>query len=335
MRVPASLHAGVWRVISDEPWPPRTAVEADAYVRESINQGTFALAFEDASLPPIIRAALERATAMQYANRARTAMLLNALRRIGEILEGEEIVLLKGSDYLFRLYDAPHLRQMADIDFLVPDARMEAVHERFRAAGMHEQFPDQLASHHETAFKLGDVTIEPHRSFIQRARNRIDYDAIWSRRVRANTPGIEASRLSDADALLYHALALSIRELNVPLVRYFDLYLMLEQFAGELTTLAERAREWRIERAFYAALHQTMIVFPDLAPRVAPLINALLSPAIRRFLDARVIPSPYRRRGVQNRREQLWRKWQLMEGYRERLGFLAYHAWASAITKLR
>jgi hypothetical protein len=325
----ASLHAGVWRIVSEQPWPPRNASDADAFVRECMSQGTFALAFEDESLPEEIRAALDRARAMNHANRARTEILLRAMRRVGELLSGEEFVLLKGCDYLFRLYDAPHLRQMADIDLLVPESRMEAVHERFRAAGMPQQFPsggvDRLPSHHETVFKLGDVTIEVHRSFIQRARNRIDYDALWSRRVRANIPGVDAFRLADADALLYHALGLAIKEFDVPLVRYFDLYLMFEQFRGDLGDLAQRAKEWRIERAFYASLRQLSIVFPERTP---PLIDSLLSPRTRHFIDTRVLPSPFRRRGPQRRSEQLWRKWHLMDGYRERLGFLAYHAWA-------
>ncbi|MEA2569327.1 MAG: hypothetical protein QOI24_1328 [Acidobacteriota bacterium] len=338
MRVPPSLHAGVWRIVSDAPWPPRSAADADAFVRECMSQGTFALAFEDESLPDEIRAALDSARAMNHANRVRTDILLRAMRRVGKLLIGEEFVLLKGCDYLFRLYDAPHLRQMADIDLLVPDSRMEAVHERFRAAEMPQQFPsggvDRLPSHHETVFKLGDVTIEVHRSFIQRARNRIDYDALWSRRVRANIPGVDAFRLSDADALLYHALGLAIKEFDVPLVRYFDLCLMLEQFRGDVAELAQRAREWHIERALYASLRQLVIVFPELAPRVEPLTQMLLSETTRNFIDTRVVPSPFRRRGPQRRRDQLWRKWQLMDGYRERLGFLAYQAWALAATRL-
>jgi hypothetical protein len=338
MRVPSSLHAGVWRIVSADAWPPKSAADADAFVRESMSQGTFALAFEDESLQAEIRAALERARAMQHANRVRTDILLRAMRRVGELLAGEEFILLKGCDYLFRLYDAPHLRQMADIDLLVPESRMEAVHERFRAAEMPQQFPsggvDRLPSHHETVFKLGDVTVELHRSFIQRARNRIDYDAIWSRRVRANIPGVDAFRLSDTDALLYHALGLAIKEFDVPLVRYFDLYLMFEQFTGDLDDLAQRAREWHIERALYASLRQLAVVFPELTSRIAPLTERLLSPAKRHFIDTRVVPSPFRRRGPQRRREQLWRKWQLMDGYRERLGFLTYHVRALIAARL-
>ena len=249
----------------------------------------------------------------------RTDILLRALQTVGELLDGEEFVLLKGCDYIFRLYETPYLRQMADVDILVPPSRMEVVHERFRAAGMQQQFPsggvDRLESHHETVFKLGDVTIEVHRSFIQRARNRIDYDAVWSRRVSA----AHGLRLSDEDALLYHALGLAIKEFNVPLVRYFDLYLM----AGDVTEeVAARAREWRIERAFYASLRQLKTVFPELHIET----SMLLTKKQRDFIDTRVVASPFRRRGPQKRREQLWRKWHLMDGYRERIGFLAYHA---------
>jgi hypothetical protein len=334
LRLPNSLWPALARIAGVDPWPPPHAEQAGAFVKEAITQGLLALAFEDDSLPAVVRDALVQTRAMQRLDRLRTDLLLAAMLRMGQILEGEDFILLKGSDYLFRLYDSPYLRQMADVDILVPAARMDAVHERFRSAGLGQRFPagpaSRLASHHETVFNLGEATIEVHHSFIQRARHRIDYEAVWSRRVPAEAPGMDAHRLSDDDALLYHALGLAIKEYNVPLIRYLDLYLLVDRREGDQRVLAERARAWRTERALYASLRQLTIVFPEIAPKVQSLQDTLLSPRVRARLEARVLPSPLQPRGTPERREQLWRKWQLMDGYRERLGFLIYHAWSVA-----
>jgi hypothetical protein len=141
---------------------------------------------------------------------------------------------------------------------------------------------------------------------------------------------MSAYRLSDDDALLYHALGLAIKEFNVPLIRYLDLYLLVDRHEGDKRVLAERARAWRIERALFASIRQLTMVFPEIAPKIEPLPDTLLSPRVKAILDTRVIRSPLRPRTAPKRREQLWRKWQLMDGYRERLGFLIYHAWSLA-----
>ena len=45
-------------------------------------------------------------------------------------------VVLKGADYMFRLYPRPELRPMRDLDILIPRRRCEALCARLRAAGL-------------------------------------------------------------------------------------------------------------------------------------------------------------------------------------------------------
>ena len=87
-------------------------------------------------------------------------------------------------------------------------------------------------THHERTFQFGSFFIDIHQSFIQRARHRIDYDAIWRRRVPMDIGGQHVFRLEDVDALTYHALSMSIDQFDVRLIRFVDLWLMLRQRDG-------------------------------------------------------------------------------------------------------
>lgn len=326
MQVPSSL----WRTVAvracgDGSWPPRDATQAAAFIGECIHEGLLALAFADESLPDSVRCALSDVTAMNQLNRVRTGIFLRTMSRLAEILKDEDYILLKGSDYAFRLYESPYLRQMADIDILVPRERREQVHRRLVSAGVEQSFPSgavsYVESHHETVFSLGDVTIEVHHSFVQRSRHRIDYDGIWARRVRTD----HGWRLEDGDALLYHALGLAVKEYYVPLARYLDLYLLCERYEGPFETLIRRARDWRMERALYASMRQLISVIPEAAPRLQPHVSKLLSSRTRRLIDRHVLPSATSKRVRANRTKQLWRKWNLMDGYRWRIAFLTEH----------
>lgn len=318
-------------------WPPESAEEAEHFVDAALHHGLIELLAEEAAMPEAVHAAVRRFAALRQAYRLRTQIVLRTLQRLMDILESEPVILLKGCDYIFRLYSAPHLRQMADIDFLVPRTRYEAVIERLRRAGLQQNFPagaaSRLASHHESVFHMERVTIEPHHSFIQRPRHAVDYDAIWERRVPMRGGDVAAFRLSDEDAILYAALSLAIKQFNVPLIRYLDLYLLFEKYEGALDPLVGRAHQWRIERAFFCALHQTRLIFPEMAPRLEPAESRLLTAEEREFLRRRVLPKETL--GQNTRAQQLWRKFHLMDGYGERLSFLAYHVYATLAGNLR
>jgi Uncharacterised nucleotidyltransferase len=328
MRLPVELWPALSRISGAPSWPPQTDAEADQFLRQSAAENLLPLLFEDDSVPPIIHEARKRFAVFARVQIRRTELLVNALRRIGEILHPDEFLLLKGADYAFRLYEKPHLRPMGDLDFMVPAVKMGSVVEKFRAAGLPQFFgaaSTRLQRYHEKAFVIDNVTVEPHDAFLQRARHRIDYDAVWSRRVPFEAAGVAAFRLAEVDGLLYSTLRLAKDEYNGPLVNYLDCHLLLDDFKGELQAASERAREWRIERAFYAGLRQTARVFPSMEPRIASLLDGLLSSGVRRHIDDRVLPSPFVHRRI-SRSVQVWRKFNMMDGYRERLRFLFAHA---------
>src|SRR5262249_22482217 len=157
--------------------------------------------------------------ALQRINTRRTDILQSAAQRVAEVLRPEPFVVLKGLDYAHRLYGDPALRPMQDIDILVPRARMETVTRALQAGGLALVPPSavwptpaafgvatETASHHERLFRLGDVSVDVHHSFVQRSRNRVDYEAVWDRKVPFDAAELAAYRLADTDALVYHAL---------------------------------------------------------------------------------------------------------------------------------
>jgi len=335
------LPAPVWRAVhaaaNGEPWPPSDDRAGELFVAQASREGLLPLLFEAADLPDAVRAAVGRQPALLALARARAAILFRALGTLGDLLRDEPFVVLKGADYAFRLYPRPEQRPMQDLDVLVPGDRLPAVCERLQAAGLVARRPRTAAreapSYYERAFLMGDVVVEVHQAFLQRSRLRVDYEAVWRRRVPIAQAGPAAARLDDVDALAYHALSLAKDEFSVPLVRYVDLWLMLHAGPELLGAAAARAAEWRAARALFGALHQAGRLFPELAEvSVRSVARALVGPLSGRFLARFVLPPPEEqgRAGAVGRARQLWRKFWLMDDVWRRLAFAAEHAGASA-----
>jgi Uncharacterised nucleotidyltransferase len=334
--LPASLWPLVHEAAAGEGWPPSSEAAADLLVAQATRQGLLPLLFEaHDAMPTIVRAALARHRGWQRVHSRRMARLAEAIPRLCAVLTDEPFVLLKGADYMRRLYPRPDLRPMDDIDVLVPRARIDAACGRLEAAGLRPRFPagpvSRVPSYHERVFDWDGVILEVHHSFIQRPRHRIDYEAVWQRRVPVEAEGWRAARLSDVDALAYHALALSVDAFAVPLVRYVDLWLMLALAPQALAPAAARAREWQSVHAFYGAFRQAFRFFPELrTPERAAVIDGLLRAPARVFVDRWVLPRPreHGREKPVGRGLRLWRKFWLRDNLRRRAGLALYHVYA-------
>lgn len=332
--LPASLWPVLCRSATEEGWPPLTDRSADLVVEQAWREGLFPLLCEEEDLPDILRAALDRRRAWRPLAARRAEILLHALDTVGAILGKDSFVLLKGADYMRRLYPRPDLRPMQDIDLLVPRDRVEAVCRRLREGGLEPKPPRRaealVSFYYERAFTLGDVIVEIHHSFVQRIRHRVDYEGVWGRRV-LDSAGSGMARLCDVDALAGHAIAMAKDEFSVPLIRYVDFWLMVEGKPDLLRHGMERAREWRAVRAFYGALRQASRLFPEFAtPEREALASESLARPVRAFLERFVLPSPadQGKPDVVTRVRQIWRKFWLMDSLFLRLAFGIYHLYA-------
>ena len=334
--LPASLWPLVQRAAAGGAWPPSSGPAADAFLDQATRHGLLPLLFESQEgMPPAVRASLEAHRGWLRVHARRMALLHDAVPRLCGALAGEPFVLLKGADYGHRLYPRPDLRPMEDIDILVPRERIDEVCARLAAAGLRRRFPagpvSRVATYHERVFDWDGVIVEVHHSFIQRPRHRIDYGAVWGRRLPLEADGWRAARLDDADGLAYHALSLGIDAFAVPLVRYLDLWLMLRRAPGVLEPAAARARQWQAVHAFYGAFRQAFRFFPELETgERAAVVDGLLRAPARAFVDRFVLPPPreHGRERQVGRGLRLWRKFWLMDNLRRRAGFALQHVYA-------
>jgi len=319
-------------------WPPPDAGAARRIVEQALREGLLPLLFHgEKHLPGNLTAALVSFRAMQRAQSARAEAICRVFRKVSALLEREELLVIKGLDYAHRLYPATDLRPMVDIDLLVRRDAIDRVCERLREAGFEQLFPrgaiSRHAGYHERVFHIDGVTVEPHHSFLQRMRLRVDYDDVWRRALPAQVCGAGARRLGDVDAILYHALSLASNEFEVVMGRFVDLALLLDVEGLDLAAVIETARRWRMERALYGALRQTVTLFPERAPQIEPIITQLLSPAVRQRIDRRVLPSPFARDPI-SRGTQVLRKLRLIDRTRERAAFVLYQVYASLAVRL-
>jgi len=333
---PAVWHAVHAAAAPSTPWPPTDGATADLFLAQASQEGLEPLLFEAQDLPDALRAALLRQAGRRRLAQARALIMTRALGALCRVMGDEAFVVLKGADYMWRLYARPELRPMQDIDILVPRGRVDAVCQRLLAGGLQPRPPAGPAqaapSYYERAFLLGDVIVEVHHSFLQRSRLRVDYDAVWSRRRPGPAAAPGAGRLDDVDAVAYHALALAKDEFSAALIRYVDWWQMLRGQPALLAAAAVRAREWHAKRALFGALRQAAALFPELGgPDVQAVGRSLVGPVARSFLVRSVLPPPAEqgRAHAVSRGRQLWRKFWLIDTLPHRLGFAWEHAFAS------
>ncbi len=333
--LPSSFWSSVHQATTGGRWPPATAAEARRLVERCSWHGLLPLLFAQPDLPPAVERARDEARGWQRILDVRARLFQDAIVAVCAALGDEPALLLKGADYAQRLYPDRSLRPMQDVDVLVAADRIDVACRRLMDAGLVRQPAVGAARdplHHERVFFRGRVIVEVHQFFVQRARHRIDYDAIWRRRVPLEVGGRQVARLDDVDALAYHALSMAIDQFHVRFIRYVDLWLLLRQGDWIALAAAERARDWQAARALYGALSLGCRLFPELRTGdVGEAMARALTASTRRFVDRWVLPPlrELRRTREPHRLVQLWRKACLMDAARRRVAFALSHAAAT------
>jgi hypothetical protein len=321
--LPQSFWTAVDRVSGGDP---------QVFLRRVVHEGLLSLLLADPSAPQSAVRAARAYEALDRTNRLRTRAFEQSVREMLDVIGDAPIIILKGTDYAYRLYPAPHLRPRQDIDVLVRREDAKRLARRLKDAGYEQHFPAgpvaRLSTYHEAVFVVGNATIELHHSFVQRARNRVDYEGVWKRAKPWSGFDQRLLRLDDVDGLVYHTINMNSDQFSTPIFRHLDLWLMLRGRDEILPEAVARAREWSTKRALYGGLRQTSRYFPEFGtPAVQRAMEELLPPRTRTFLDRSILPDPFSGKRS-NRWEQLWRKLWLMDSARFRTAFALYHAYA-------
>jgi len=340
--LPPSLWPAAFERATLRPWPPANRQEAALFIHRAGFAGLLPLLFaEIGRLPATLEEGLREMRAIGRALELRTEYLLQQQQRISEWLGGEPFAFLKGSDFSHRLYKGPHLRPMSDIDIFVPKERLEIVVDRLRAAGLRQGFPagchSRVPWHHELVFDLGELALEVHTAFAQPIRNRVDYDGIWTRRVPLETPHFKAWRLSNADTFAYHLFSIATGEFAIPMIRFVDLWLILQDDPSVVRPGLELSLSWQTARAAYSSVRHARGLFAELDRfGLSAACEEIIPRRERLFLDRWVLPRKWYR--VEDERfsrlKRLWRKFWLMDNAGRRFSFAVSHLFAIFVGKI-
>jgi hypothetical protein len=312
--------------------------DADLLFQAAIAQDLFPLLMDRTDLPPELEQARPRYQALASAYRKRYALSRDATIELLRIVGTETLLFYKGADYRHRLYARPELRPMADIDALVPHAALAHAKACLARAGYQPKYAAYgdvfLPGYHETRYDILGTPVDLHTSFGQRIRSTIDYAQLWERREQFSSDGVVAYRLAPADALLAQAFNLAKDEFASPLSRHLDFCLLLQSQNHALDDCVARARAWRMERAFFGALHLHARLFPSCTtPQTEAAMQGLLTPRVRAVMVQHVLPEPIRDAPGRPlpRHKQLRCKFALIDQPWRRLAFVGYHLYASAV----
>jgi Uncharacterised nucleotidyltransferase len=337
VHLPQSLWPTVYRLESESSWPPATAADASRFVATTIREHLFSLLAADAAIPAIVRDAVSKQLAMLRLFEKRDRDLIAATQRLATLLAEEPFIFLKGSDFRFRLYDSSSLRQMQDIDILVPRNRIDAVC-RLLQPHATRVFPagpvSRLASYPERVFQLDNAIVEVHHSFLHRIRHTVDYDEVFRRSVALNHNEINGRRLADPHAFVYQCITIAAKDqMFVRMIRYIDLWLMAQANPEVWEEACQTAARWSCRNAFYAAIRRATTLIPELrTERSERSLYVIVAPMRARFLDRHVLTQSTSR--LTGRPLQVWRKFWLIDRMWRRVAFAVYHAYAVVIGRV-
>jgi hypothetical protein len=240
--------------------------EWDAVADLAIKQRVGALLYSRRDLPMSAgaRAALRKRAELTA---LRALQFQSALRQLAGRLapSGIELVVLKGMHLALSVYRSAAMREMGDIDVLVPAAKAFEVQETAKAMGFRPiyQTPAELAvktSHHLPLLQKGAVGLEVHYQLSPPQDSvEVDIEGVLARTRPVPTVG-QVRQLCDEDLVLhlcFHAANNHVLEMGLrPLC---DLQAVLRQTSTTLdwTQIGRRATEWRCERSVALMLRLT------------------------------------------------------------------------------
>ncbi|MBU1050865.1 nucleotidyltransferase family protein [Candidatus Bipolaricaulota bacterium] len=209
-------------------------------------------------------------------NAARNLRLCNELKRIVETLRADDVsstgeiipvIVLKGLHLATQVYDNIALRQMGDLDLLVPKQHLQRAADALITSGYKPLKPysvdvDVALSQHLTAFIKSEISkidkVEIHWTLTKPNQPyTIAVDELWVRAVPLQIAGIDVLGLCSEDLLLHLCLHTSYQHQFAFGLRPSCDIAYLIQHCGETFdwgTVQQRAEAWGWGRGVYLAL---------------------------------------------------------------------------------
>jgi hypothetical protein len=220
-------------------------------------------------------------------------MKLVNFKRAIDTLEGRKVVLIGAAAFAESLYPHVGFRPVLDIRVLVPPHEVEPFARYLKRIELTPtEAPVDLAPA-ERVLSDGRTLVFVHgRLTDQPAVDR----EVLERTLPMPVYGPSAFRLTLEDALLAHVLLISRAHFEVPMLEWIDLReLMLGAPATggawtrplEVATVVARAKQWKMERALFAAISIVARLFPEtfeLARQLEPALSWPVKELISRLL---------------------------------------------------
>ena len=174
------------------------------------------------------------------------------------------VLALKGAHLASTVYGNLALREMSDLDLLVPTGQLDAAAALVQALGytpyksLDVDTDRQVAQHLTTFVKRGAGAIEIHWTITEPGHaHSIDPAELWDRAVPMTLVGQRAKALSPADAILHLCAHTSYNHLfGCGLRSLCDIMMVAGDSGGAATweAVARRAGEWKWDRGVFLAL---------------------------------------------------------------------------------
>jgi putative nucleotidyltransferase-like protein len=242
------------------------------------------------------------------ANATRNLYIGAALERILKAFDGADVpaMLLKGVALFDTVYTDPALRQMGDMDLLVPKGKLddanavlaELGYGRRREITRDMDTAEWMRAHHRHDPPLMDehrlVKVELHHQIVKgEASTHFDIDAFWQRgrTIRSGPPHLLPA---PEDLLLHACIHFTYDRMTSSfgaLAQLGDIAWILDREQVEWQSLISTAREYRLENPVFLALfaaHELGLAIPTeaLESLRPPAFNARLG---RRMFELRVL----------------------------------------------
>ena len=241
------------------------------------------------------------------ANVMRNTKLFHEVGKILRALQaaGIPVIPLKGVCLAEAVYGNLALRQIGDVDLLVPPANLATALEVLRTLGYAAAQPfdiegqRQVCHHMPPLSRRGGATLELHWTIAKRGSNirleDTDLDQLWSRAIPSRIDGVQILMLSPTDLLLHLCLHASVHHYfdGIGLSGFWDMALVIRRYGEQIDweQFTTRAHQWGVANGAYLALQLTQewtgVVIPT--PVMRSLMPATLNDAAIEWVRHKIL----------------------------------------------